>query len=279
MNIIRTAAAPALLVVALNGGARADFTDFDSFVEQSYGLKEATFDGIRFFEFNTIEEGITPGPAGGPVGGEPFDGNQLLDEIMIEDTRALEPDYPGYISLPNVLNLGFLGGYIAGPNFSFGRIISISMSTGEVETSAQFDVIYLDELVWAGIEVTLEATLGGQVVHEQTFIVETHAPGSRRDIVAKKTLSVDGVSFDTLRLYAHFGDIYTTLRGVLDNVRIGDGPCRVDLDGDGELTFFDFLAFQNLFAAGDPDADFDGDGALTFFDFLAFQNEFAAGCP
>jgi len=54
--------------------------------------------------------------------------------------------------------------------------------------------------------------------------------------------------------------------------------CRADLDGDGELTFFDFLAFQNLFAAGDPAADFDGDGALTFFDFLAFQNEFAAGC-
>jgi hypothetical protein len=54
--------------------------------------------------------------------------------------------------------------------------------------------------------------------------------------------------------------------------------CRADLDGDGQLTFFDFLAFQNLFAAGDPRADFDGDGVLTFFDFLAFQNEFAAGC-
>src|SRR5690606_10754205 len=54
--------------------------------------------------------------------------------------------------------------------------------------------------------------------------------------------------------------------------------CRADLDGDGELTFFDFLAFQNLFAAGDLRADFDGDGELTFFDFLAFQSEFAAGC-
>src|SRR5690606_19621098 len=42
--------------------------------------------------------------------------------------------------------------------------------------------------------------------------------------------------------------------------------CRADLDGDGELTFFDFLAFQNLFAAGDLRADFDGDGVLTFFD-------------
>ncbi|UYV13620.1 MAG: hypothetical protein NCW75_04885 [Phycisphaera sp.] len=56
-------------------------------------------------------------------------------------------------------------------------------------------------------------------------------------------------------------------------------PCYADLDGDGALTLFDFLAFQNLFATGDPVADCDSDGALTLFDFLCFQNEFAVGCP
>ncbi|MEQ9585465.1 MAG: GC-type dockerin domain-anchored protein [Phycisphaerales bacterium] len=55
--------------------------------------------------------------------------------------------------------------------------------------------------------------------------------------------------------------------------------CRADLDGDGDLTIFDFLAFQNLFDLMDPLADFDGDGSLTIFDFLAFQNAFDAGCP
>lgn len=54
--------------------------------------------------------------------------------------------------------------------------------------------------------------------------------------------------------------------------------CLADIDGDGELTVFDFLAFQNLFAAGDLRADFDGDGELTVFDFLAFQNAFERGC-
>jgi len=54
--------------------------------------------------------------------------------------------------------------------------------------------------------------------------------------------------------------------------------CRADCDGDGDLTLFDFLCFQNLFDAGDLAADFDGDGVLTLFDFLAFQNEFDAGC-
>jgi outer membrane protein assembly factor BamB len=58
----------------------------------------------------------------------------------------------------------------------------------------------------------------------------------------------------------------------------GQATCRADLDADGSLTIFDFLAFQNAFDAGDPIADFDADGSLTIFDFLAFQNEFDAGC-
>jgi hypothetical protein len=61
--------------------------------------------------------------------------------------------------------------------------------------------------------------------------------------------------------------------------RCDDGTgCRADFDGDGSLTIFDFLAFQNAFDSGDLSADFDGDGSLNIFDFLAFQNEFAAGC-
>ncbi|MEO1007407.1 MAG: GC-type dockerin domain-anchored protein [Planctomycetota bacterium] len=55
--------------------------------------------------------------------------------------------------------------------------------------------------------------------------------------------------------------------------------CVADFDGDGELTLFDFLAFQNAFDAGEPRADIDGDGVLTLFDFLAFQNAFDGGCP
>ncbi len=68
----------------------------------------------------------------------------------------------------------------------------------------------------------------------------------------------------------------------IDRFRItfeGGVSCRADFDGDGELSIFDFLGFQNAFDAGDLAADFDGDGSLSIFDFLAFQNEFDAGCP
>ncbi len=61
-------------------------------------------------------------------------------------------------------------------------------------------------------------------------------------------------------------------------VNLGEDTCIADIDGDGELTLFDFLEFQNLFDAGDLAADFDGDGDLTLFDFLEFQNAFDAGC-
>ena len=59
---------------------------------------------------------------------------------------------------------------------------------------------------------------------------------------------------------------------------LGTNPCPVDMDGDGQLTIFDYLAFQTAFGTGDLQADFDGDGELTIFDFLAFQTAFAAGC-
>jgi hypothetical protein len=55
-------------------------------------------------------------------------------------------------------------------------------------------------------------------------------------------------------------------------------PCPPDLDGNGSLDLFDFLAFVNLFNAGDPAADFDGNGVLDLFDFLAFINAFNTGC-
>ncbi|MFI4917557.1 MAG: GC-type dockerin domain-anchored protein [Phycisphaerales bacterium JB060] len=54
--------------------------------------------------------------------------------------------------------------------------------------------------------------------------------------------------------------------------------CRADMDGDGALTLFDFLAFQDAFSTGRDAADLDCDGSLTLFDFLAFQSLFAAGC-
>ena len=88
------------------------------------------------------------------------------------------------------------------------------------------------------------------------------------------------------------GNVFAVGRGrtnydadLMDDVNIlppdigpGMADCLADLDHDGALTVFDFLEFQNLFAAGSTIADFDHDGQLTLFDFLAYQNAFDMGC-
>ncbi|UYV12253.1 MAG: hypothetical protein NCW75_13260 [Phycisphaera sp.] len=105
-----------------------------------------------------------------------------------------------------------------------------------------------------------------------------------------KLLANDGVASDELgvAIAINSDTVVVGAPGVNDQGEnsgsvyvFNDDPttCRADLDGDGALTIFDFLEFQNLFDSGDPEADFDGDGELTLFDFLAFQNEFDAGCP
>ncbi|MEO1008774.1 MAG: GC-type dockerin domain-anchored protein [Planctomycetota bacterium] len=113
------------------------------------------------------------------------------------------------------------------------------------------------------VEGTLLATLDFAGQFQTTHIIDLDVPTGLLDgstSVEFRTPDGDGYIVDYARL-----DL------------IGD-DCRVDLDGDGELTIFDFLEFQNLFDAGDPAADFDGDGSLTIFDFLEFQNEFDVGC-
>ncbi len=124
-------------------------------------------------------------------------------------------------------------------------------------------------------------TIGG-VLANRTFLgtpVFTPWGAASHGLADGNWLIWDGVVADggaiQLDLQADPGTL-----GILNAMRISmtGGGCRVDLDGDGSLTIFDFLAFQNLFDAGDLTADFDGDGALTLFDFLAFQNEFDAGC-
>ncbi len=83
---------------------------------------------------------------------------------------------------------------------------------------------------------------------------------------------VDGLWYVNIHTAMHPGG---EIRGQV----VDAATCYADCDLSGGLDFFDFLCFQNLFAAGDPLADCDESGGLDFFDFLCFQNAFAAGCP
>lgn len=59
----------------------------------------------------------------------------------------------------------------------------------------------------------------------------------------------------------------------------GGSDCAPDLNGDGNLDFFDVSAFLSAFSNTEPDGDFNGDGNYDFFDVSAFLSAFSAGCP
>ena len=80
--------------------ATADFTDFDAYPEMSYGLEEATFDGIRFFEFNTIADNDTDGANDARAGincGDPFPirNNIVTGNAMEADCTATHSLFSG----------------------------------------------------------------------------------------------------------------------------------------------------------------------------------------
>jgi hypothetical protein len=94
--------------------------------------------------------------------------------------------------------------------------------------------------------------------------------------VAALAVSTNG----TLFVGGHFTAVDGAVSAYLARWDCAPPPdCYADCDGSGDLDFFDFLCFQNRFAAGSAEADCDARGGLDFFDFLCFQNAFAAGCP
>jgi hypothetical protein len=90
----------------------------------------------------------------------------------------------------------------------------------------------------------------------------------------------EGIADVRLRVVVHDRRFQNSADGDDRVISIAPGAdCQADLNGDGELNFFDVSAFLSAFTAGDPAADFTGDGELNFFDVSAFLNAFTAGCP
>jgi hypothetical protein len=251
----RLAASVAALIAAAAPGAIAQEANFDGFAPGFLG--RSFFDGgITFSENLWFPGGV---------------------EVQFGATRATGSlgAYPEFTP-ENVMTTG---SWSTGTSLGYTRTHQWIATAGGDANFARVDVWWITGVEWQGTEVSLEGLVGETVVVADTFI----HPGASGPPVEHTRMMIEGVEFERIRLICRGGVPGGDQDGILavfDNVVIDAvSGCRADLDGDGELTFFDFLTFQDLFAAGDLKADFTGDGELDFFDFLAFQDEFAAGCP
>jgi hypothetical protein len=203
-----------------------------------------------------------------------FPGSGLVQFAATNGTGSLS----GYaeFSPPNVMTTG---SWSTGTALGYTRTHQWIATTGSSANFARVDVWWATGSNWAGTEVSLEGLVGETVVVADTFI----HPGAAPAPVEHTRMVIEGAEFERIRFICRGGTVPGELDGILavfDNVVIeSDGGCYADCDESGDLDFFDFLCFQNAFAAGEPYADCDGNGSLDFFDFLCFQNEFAAGCP
>ncbi len=72
-------------------------------------------------------------------------------------------------------------------------------------------------------------------------------------------------------------DVYSTPARVV--LRVTAAACIADLDGDGQLNFFDVSTFLVAFGDEDPAADLNNDGLYDFFDVSTFLVAYSDGCP
>ncbi|UYV11814.1 MAG: FG-GAP-like repeat-containing protein [Phycisphaera sp.] len=138
-----------------------------------------------------------------------------------------------------------------------GRGLGCGRSAGDVNGDGHDDIV-------AGSYLAGQATVFSGADGSTLRSISATSPAGQLGFDSVGIGDVTGDGLADLAISAAVGDTVYAIAG----------NCDADLDGDGQATIFDFLAFQNAFDAGDPIADFDGDGDLTIFDFLAFQNAF-----
>ncbi|MGV6814149.1 MAG: matrixin family metalloprotease [Phycisphaerales bacterium] len=83
--------------------------------------------------------------------------------------------------------------------------------------------------------------------------------------------AIVGTASNTNNIQRYLGSLFITA--------LPPVVCPADLNGDGNLDFFDVSAFLAAFSAQQPDGDFNNDGLYNFFDVSDFLGAFSAGCP
>lgn len=146
--------------------------------------------------------------------------------------------------------------YNSGPSvFSYFAFVQIF---SEDEVGDGFDISYFDSPIY-------DFSFSGQ---DFNMVIPLNAPSGSYRIMIR--ISHNGLTI----LNAPISDGWIEASFAID----AQPFCRVDLNDDGELNFFDISLFLKAYADRDLSADFNGDGTTDFFDLSTFLIEIALGC-
>ena len=201
-------------LAAVSNAGSLSVSTYDDLSEAYYG-QEFHYNGVTYNQVNNVHGVFPDGNTFEPGSGV----NGLGDEIIVENATLLYNDFPGWGSANNALTFG--SSYVVGDNLSLGAISTVTMTLDSVADFASLEMAYYENGPWGGIVYHLDAFMGGSVVASDSFSISDL---DGRDNLAFATLSVDGAEFDSLQLYATFGNDYTAPRILVDNLTINSVP-------------------------------------------------------
>lgn len=183
--------------------------DYEDLAEDFYG-ETFTHKGVTYRDINLVSGVFPDGSTFGP---------QVGDVAMIEDASIVYPDFPDFGSADKALTFG--SSLIPGDNVSIGRISSVMMDLDSVSDFVSMDLLYYENGPWGGIEWHIDVLRDGAVVGGDSFTISDLGG---RDNPAVGMLSVSGVEFDQIHLYATFGSEFSLPRALIDDLTLNTIP-------------------------------------------------------
>jgi hypothetical protein len=187
-------------------GAQPRISNYDDLTEGSLDTS-MLYNGISYHDVNGIG-GVFPN-------GDTFTPADVGDQLIIEDATDFYGVHPDYGSSPNSLTFG--SAYIPGPNLTIGALVRVMMDLDQPASDASVDIGFYENGPWGGIEIHLDALDAGTVVASDVITI---ANGGGRDDDTVATLSVSAATFDSLKLYATYGDQPSAPRVMMDDLAL-----------------------------------------------------------
>jgi len=187
-------------------GRPPSISTYDDLTEGSLDTS-TVYNGVSYHDVNGVG-GVFPD-------GSTFTPGEVGDQLIIEDSTDFYDVHPDYGSAPNSLTFGSV--YIPGPNLSLGPLVRVTMDLDAPANAASVDIGYYENGPWGGIVIHLDALDAGNVVASDTITI---ADGGGRDNDTIATLSVGGATFDSLKLYATYGDQPSAPRVMMDDLTL-----------------------------------------------------------